>query len=80
MTDQKTTLICDTGGTHARFACSNASGHMDHFYKYALNDFAAYEDIIQTYLDAYKPEAISAPISQAPAFLKWGYSIFTFCW
>jgi len=47
-------LLCDTGGTHARFAKYEQCGEYSHFKKYRLNDYNAYEDIIQNYLDDVK--------------------------
>ena len=45
------TLLCDMGGTHARFARYESMGEYSHFKKYRLNDFNAFEDIVQKYHD-----------------------------
>lgn len=44
-------LLCDLGGTHARFARYVSRGQYDHFKKYRLQDFTAFEDIIRAYYD-----------------------------
>lgn len=44
-------LLCDMGGTHARFAKRVDHGEYSDFKKYRLNEFQSFEDIIQTYLD-----------------------------
>jgi glucokinase len=43
------TLLCDLGGTHARFARFVKKGEYDHFKKYRLNDFSSFSDIIHKY-------------------------------
>ena len=50
MSDNQT-LLCDIGGTHARFARLSEIGAYDNFKKYKLNEFDAFEDIIRNYLD-----------------------------
>ena len=44
-------LLCDMGGTHARFARLDGHGAYSQFEKYKLNEFSAFGDIIQTYMD-----------------------------
>ena len=43
-------LLCDMGGTHARFAKFVAQGTYSDFKKYRLHDFKSFPDIIDTYL------------------------------
>jgi glucokinase len=45
------TLLCDMGGTHARFARLVEHGEYADFKKYRLNDFTSFENIVQTYMD-----------------------------
>ena len=42
-------LLCDLGGTHARFAKFEAVGAYSNFKKYRLNDFTNFDDIVQKY-------------------------------
>lgn len=44
-------LLCDMGGTHARFACFVKKGCYSDFYKYKLHDFDSFESIIRRYTD-----------------------------
>ncbi len=44
-------LLCDMGGTHARFARYIKQGEYAGFKKYRLNDFSSFEDIVQTYIN-----------------------------
>jgi glucokinase len=44
-------LLCDIGGTHARFARYARKGAYLDFKKYRLNDFESFEDIVQKYHD-----------------------------
>ena len=44
-------LLCDLGGTHARFAKFETVGTYSNFKKYRLNDFTAFDDIVQKYHD-----------------------------
>lgn len=43
------TLLCDIGGTHARFARLVETGSYDHFKKYKLNAFQSFQDIVNQY-------------------------------
>ncbi len=45
----KNILLCDIGGTHARFARLESKEHYSDFKKYRLNEFAAFPDIVQKY-------------------------------
>lgn len=45
-------LLCDMGGTHARFAKFISEGEYSNFQKYRLNDFDSIEEIIQKYIYA----------------------------
>lgn len=42
-------LLCDVGGTHARFAKYESKGEYSNFKKYRLNDFESFEGIVGTY-------------------------------
>lgn len=44
-------LICDLGGTHARFAKFETVGAYSNFKRYLLRDFKSFEDIVQKYHD-----------------------------
>jgi len=44
-------LLCDIGGTHARFARYVKRGAYDNFKKYRLRKFITFKDVIQNYLD-----------------------------
>jgi glucokinase len=44
-------LLCDMGGTHARFARYIKQGEYAGFKKYRLNDFSSFESIIEAYLN-----------------------------
>jgi len=48
---KKNILLCDIGGTHARFAKFEAKGEYSHFKKYCLNDFQSFEYIVEKYHD-----------------------------
>jgi glucokinase len=44
-------LLCDMGGTHARFAKLAQHGKYTDFKKYKLHDFPSFEDIVHAYID-----------------------------
>ena len=48
---QEQILLCDMGGTHARFAKFVEHGEYTDFKKYRLHDFSSFEDIVQKYID-----------------------------
>ena len=51
MLNNSSILLCDLGGTHARFARLMKQGTYDNFRKYRLNDFDSFEEIITRYLN-----------------------------
>lgn len=51
MSNNENILLCDFGGTHARFAKYESKGQYSDFKKYRLNDFESFEDIIAIYMD-----------------------------
>jgi glucokinase len=51
MRQNNNTLLCDIGGTHARFARLRDKGRYADFKKYRLNEFERFEDIVQNYID-----------------------------
>lgn len=51
MSNNDNILLCDMGGTHARFAQHESQGVYSNFKKYRLRDFQSFEDIIQFYMD-----------------------------
>lgn len=65
MLNNKNILLCDMGGTHARFAKYDSKGEYSHFKKYRLNDFKSFEDIIQKYLDDSGLDFVSVRFSVA---------------
>lgn len=44
-------LLCDMGGTHARFARMTASGYYADFKKYRLDAFQSFNDIVRAYCE-----------------------------
>jgi len=50
MSNNKNILLCDMGGTHARFAKYVSKGTYSDFKKYRLNDFKSFSDIIEKYI------------------------------
>ena len=51
MSNNQKTLLCDMGGTHARFANLVSKGEYSDFKKYRLNEFDSFSAIIQKYMD-----------------------------
>jgi glucokinase len=61
----KNILLCDVGGTHARFARLETRGVYKDFKKYRLNDFQSFEDIVKKYHDDTGLQFSSARFSVA---------------
>lgn len=51
MSNNENILLCDMGGTHARFARLIQNGEYADFQKYKLTEFESFESIIQRYMD-----------------------------
>lgn len=51
MSDNAQIMLCDIGGTHARFALFAAQGRYDNFKKYRLDSADSFEDLIRRYQD-----------------------------
>lgn len=51
MSDNAQIMLCDIGGTHARFARFVARGQYDNFKKYRLDSASSFEDLITRYQD-----------------------------
>lgn len=49
MSNDSHTLLCDIGGTHARFARFVKKGVYDNFRKYKLDEFQSFEEIVSHY-------------------------------
>lgn len=64
------TLLCDMGGTHARFAKLVSQGQYSGFKKYRLNDFESFDDIVQTYMDDTNSVFTSAKFAVARTPIK----------
>jgi glucokinase len=58
-------LLCDMGGTHARFAKFESMGHYAQFKKYRLNAFSSFDAIITKYLDDTKAQFATARFAVA---------------
>jgi len=63
-------LLCDLGGTHARFAVYQAKGRYSRFKKYRLNDFSTFTDIVQAYHDDVDMTFTTARFSTARTPIK----------
>lgn len=50
MSNDENILLCDIGGTHARFARFVKKGKYDHFKKYRLKEFKSFDHIIEAYI------------------------------
>jgi len=51
MSNKGNILLCDMGGTHARFAKFESNGQYSHFKKYRLNKFQSFDAIVTQYMD-----------------------------
>ena len=65
MSNNENILLCDIGGTHARFANYVTYGQYDHFKKYRLENYKTFEEILQQYINETGIEFMSARFAAA---------------